>query len=152
MLNWTKNKDKIGGGTNSTLLALVPKDINPSSFSWFRPISLCNASYKILTKILVNRIKPLLSKLISENQRGFMPNQHILNNIIMVEEALHSNKATGEKRMVIKLDMANVFDRVRHSFLFQVLEYFGLCSNLIKWVQAYIGSPWIAPLVNGQPT
>jgi len=58
-------KAKIGGGTNSTYLALIPKESNPESFTRFRPISLCNASYKILAKLLANRIKPLLKRLIS---------------------------------------------------------------------------------------
>ena len=54
-------KDKFGGNTNSTFLALIPKKANPSSFDRFRPISLCNASYKILAKLLANRFNPLLS-------------------------------------------------------------------------------------------
>jgi hypothetical protein len=54
--------------------------------------------------------------------------------------------------MVIKLDMANAFDRVRHVFLFQVLECFGFSPQFIKWVSSCISGPWIAPLVNGRPT
>jgi hypothetical protein len=60
MLNYTLRKKKVGGATNSTFLALIPKESNPSNFSRFRPISLCNSSYKILTKIIASRIKPLL--------------------------------------------------------------------------------------------
>ena len=63
-------KAKVGGSTNSTFLALIPKEANPEPFNIFKPISLCDASYKILTKLLANRIKPLLDKLISPNQGG----------------------------------------------------------------------------------
>lgn len=141
MLNWTKGKDKIGGGTNSTFLVLITKDVNPSSFNRFQPISLCNASYKILTKIPANRIKPLLSNLIFENQRGFMPSRYILDNIILVQEAIHFRSTSGECGMVIKLDMSNDFDRVRHSYLFQVLKKNGFHLDLIRWVKTCIKVP-----------
>ena len=65
-------KSKVGGCTNSTFLALIPKEVNPSSFDRFRPISLCNASYKILAKLLANRLKPLLGSLISPQQGGLL--------------------------------------------------------------------------------
>jgi hypothetical protein len=54
--------------------------------------------------------------------------------------------------MVIKLDLANAFDRVRHEFLFEVMRKFGFDSKFIRWIKACIGSPWIAPLVNGKVT
>jgi hypothetical protein len=72
MLNSTKFKDKIGGGTNSSFLALIPKETKPSYFSRFMPISLCNFAYKILTKIIAIGIKKLLPIFISENQGGFL--------------------------------------------------------------------------------
>lgn len=50
----------------------------------------------------------------------------------------------------MKLDMANAFDRVRHSFLYVVLHQFGLTYSFIHWIQACIGSPYISPLVNGR--
>jgi hypothetical protein len=52
--------------------------------------------------------------------------------------------------MVVKLDIANDFDRVRHSFLFQVIERFEFISSFIRWVAACIGNLWISPLVNGR--
>eukprot|EP00253_Pinus_taeda_P010704 PITA_10704 len=57
LLNMVKafqKKAKVGGCTNSTFLALIPKEVNPETFDRFWPISLCNASYKILTKLLAN--------------------------------------------------------------------------------------------------
>ena len=49
MIKYFQFKSKLGGCTNSTFLALIPKEANPSSFDRFRPISLCNASYKIFS-------------------------------------------------------------------------------------------------------
>jgi hypothetical protein len=70
----------------------------------------------------------------------------------MVQEAIHSSKRNKEKGMLIKMDMANAFNQVRHSFLFDVLHKFGFVEFFISWVKSCIGSPWIAPLVNGRPT
>jgi hypothetical protein len=152
MVNYTLRKKKIRGATNSTFLAIIQKESNPSSFSRFRPISLCNSSYKIISKIIANRLKPLLASLISINQRGFLANMKILDNIVLVQEAIFQNKIKKDKGMVIKLDMENIFDKVKHSFLFRVMEKLGFDKQFIKWVQACIKEPWIAPIVNGGPT
>ena len=60
MVSSLQKKGKVGGCTNSTFLALIPKEANPSSFDRFRPISPCNASYKIIAKLLAKIFKLLL--------------------------------------------------------------------------------------------
>jgi hypothetical protein len=52
--------------------------------------------------------------------------------------------------MIIKLDMVNSFDLVKHSFIFSVLKAYGFSDDFINWIEACIGSPWITPLVNGR--
>jgi hypothetical protein len=52
----------------------------------------------------------------------------------------------GEKGMIMKLDLENSFDRVRHVFLFQVLQKYGFNASFIQWIKACIGTPWITPL------
>eukprot|EP00253_Pinus_taeda_P019656 PITA_19656 len=152
MISWFMKKAKIGGGTNSSYLALIPKDTNPESFARFMPISLCNDSYKILAKLLANRIKPLLKRLISPSQGGFVEGRHILDNVIQVQETIHSSKKRNEKGMLIKLDMANAFDRVDRTFLSKVLLSFGFSIHFVHLIKACINNPWIAPLVNGRPS
>jgi hypothetical protein len=151
MLNGSRRKLKLGG-INASILALIPKESIPLSFSRFRRISLCNASYKILTKTLANRLSHVLPNLISKEQGGFVKRRQITNNIILVKEAIHSNITNKEKGMVIKVDMANAFDRARHCFLLAVLIKFGFDAKFIKWIKACISKPWITPLVNGWPT
>ena len=130
MIQYVQKSAKMGGNTNSTFLALIPKYVNPSTFSRFRPISLCNVSYKLITKVIANRIKPLLHQLISPNQSGFVEKRKMIDNIILVQESIHSSRGRGDEGIIIKIDMANAFDRVRHSFLFAVLKNFGFNSNL----------------------
>ena len=146
------NRANIGGGTNSTYLDLIPKETNPDSFARFWPISLCNASYKIIAKLLANWIKPLLNRLISSSQGGFMEGRHIMDNVIQVQETIHSRKQWGEKGMLIKLDMANAFDRANRLFLCKVLLSFGFSQHFVQLIKACIDSSWISPLINGCPT
>lgn len=98
-------KAKVGGGIKSTFLTLIPKEVNLGSFERYRLISLCNASYKIMAKLFANRIKPLLQKLISPTQGGFMKGRHTLDNVIKVQEALHSSHSRKEQGMLIKHDV-----------------------------------------------
>lgn len=152
MVRKSQSCSKIGGSTNSAFLALLPKEKGASDFSRFRPISLCNTSYKLITKIISIRLKNILPDIISENQGGFIKGRKILDNIVLVQEAVHSSCHRKEKGMVIKIDLANAFDRVRHDFLFTVMKKMGFSISFINWVKSCIASPWIAPLVNGRST
>eukprot|EP00253_Pinus_taeda_P003998 PITA_03998 len=91
MIRKSQTCTKIGGSTNSAFLALIPKDKGTTDFSRFRPISLCNTSYKLITKIIANHIKQILSVIILENQAGFIKGRKTLDNIVLVQEAIHSS-------------------------------------------------------------
>jgi len=69
-----------------------------------------------------------------------------------VQEAIHSSIERKEKGMVIKLDMANAFDRVNYNFLVVVLQKFGISPKFIGIVMACISTPWISPLINMRPS
>jgi ribonuclease HI len=152
MIRKSQQSSKLGGSTNLAFLALIPKEKGAITFNRFRPISLCNTSYKILTKVIANRLKTILPLIVPENQGGFIQGRHIADNIILVQEALHSSVRRKDKGMIIKLDLANAFDRVRHRFLFEVMRKFGFDPSFVNWIKACIGSPWITPMVNGKVT
>jgi len=75
-------------------------------------ISLCNVIYKIITKVIANRLKPLLPSLISPEQSSFVEDRQILDGIITTHEVIHSLKASSSPCMIIKLDMEKSFDKV----------------------------------------
>jgi hypothetical protein len=105
MIRYVHSNCKIGGATNSSFLALIPKVKNANTFDRHHPISLCNASYKILAKITASRLKHLLPKIILPNQGGFVSDRQIWDNIILVQEAIHTSVTNKEKGMIIKIDM-----------------------------------------------
>ena len=118
MASKSQRCSKIGGNMNSAFSALIPKDKEAKSFDRLQPISLCNIGYKIITKIMASRLKHILPYLFLENQGGFVKGRKIWDNIILVQEAIHSSLKNGDKGMVVKLELANDFDRVSHPFLF----------------------------------
>lgn len=75
---------------NGTFIALIPKKMGVDSMDLFRPISLCNSLYKIISKVLTSRIIKLLPSIISPQQSGFVPGRQILDSIISVHENIHS--------------------------------------------------------------
>jgi hypothetical protein len=81
-----------------------------------------------------------------------MHDRQIIDNIVLVQEVIHSSYEAREEGMLIKLDMVNSFDCVRNYFLFKVVDKLGFNSTFVHWIASCVRSPWISPLVNGRPT
>lgn len=94
---------------NKTNIVLIPKVKNPLSVGDFRPISLCNLKYKIVTKTIANTLKVILYEIIPIAQSAFVPGRAITNNIMVGHECLHliKNRKMGKKGLTtIKLDIS----------------------------------------------
>ena len=83
---------------NHTYITLIPKVQGAHNFNKFRPISLCNVCYKVISKILVSRLRPLLEKMIYPTQIAFIPNRNIAENIILAQEIVHSFRTKRKKK------------------------------------------------------
>ena len=95
---------------------MIPKVKNPESVGQFRPISLCNYSYKFISKVLANSLKSFLPNIISPMQNAFVEGRQNQDNIGIAHEMFHFlklRKAKGKFEMGIKLDMHKAYDRVK---------------------------------------
>ncbi|CAN1160243.1 Transposon TX1 uncharacterized 149 kDa protein [Linum perenne] len=136
---------------NQTIIVLIPKLLKPDQISQFRPISLCNVSYKTLAKCVADRLRSRMSKLVNETQTSFVPGRHITDNIIILQEVVHSMRSKSGKKgwMTIKLDLANAFDRLEWSFVEDTLRKAGFPDNLIKIIICCISTTSTQILWNG---
>ena len=135
---------------NSSLIVLIPKTSNPTTVNNFRPISLCNVVYKIISKLVVAKFRPLLHKIISPCQSAFIPRRWIAENQA-VHELLHSFKVRKVKSgfMALKLDLQKAYDRFNWKFIKAVLSNLGFNHTFINWIITCISSISFEVLVNG---
>jgi hypothetical protein len=120
---------------NLTHIALIPKKKNPEHVSEFRPISLCNVVYKVISKVLANRLKVLLLVLISPLQSAFILGRLITDNILAAYETLHSMQTMMWGNigfMRVKLDMSKAYDRVEWAFLEAAMVKMGFHAKWCK--------------------
>ncbi|XP_027099102.2 uncharacterized protein [Coffea arabica] len=122
---------------------LIPKVENPINLTQYRPISLCNTLYKIISKVLANRLKVVLNKCISETQSAFVPGRQIVDNVLIAHEVMHflKNKRKGKVGfMTIKLDMSKAYDRVEWKFIGRMMMHMGFCPIFVMWIISCISS------------
>jgi hypothetical protein len=148
------NTGKILKAINHIYITLIPKVQNPEAVVDFRPISLCNVIYKIISKVLANRLKTLLPMIVSESQSTFVPGRLITDNILVAFETLHhmQHQKTGRMgSMALKLDMSKAYDRVEWKYLKRVLEQMGFHSKWVTLMMECISTVSYSILVNGEP-
>ncbi|PKA48832.1 Putative ribonuclease H protein [Apostasia shenzhenica] len=137
----------------SSLIVLVPKSDEVSTWKDFRPISLSNVKTKFLSKILVNRLRTVISDIISPNQSGFTPGRDISDNILLAQELFHSlNKGKRGGNIALKLDMEKAYDRMEWSFVMQMLTKFGFSPIFRNIISNFISNSWFSLLINGKQT
>ncbi|KAF7826637.1 reverse transcriptase [Senna tora] len=140
------------GNWNETFICLIPKVNNPTEIQSFRPISLCNTIYKIVAKILVNRLKSIIPNLISFNQGAFFPGRKSIDNVVIAQELMASIKKRKRNKfgwMMIKLDLEKAYDKISWKFILRVLVFLKFPSEWTSLIEKCINSVHHSILFNG---
>jgi len=114
---------------------------------------LCNVLYKLLSKVLENRLKKILHKCIANSQSGFVPGRSIMDNALVAIELVHymKTKTKGkEKSVVLKLDISKAYDRIDWSYLKDVMSKMGFSEKWIQWIMLCVETVDYSVIMNNE--
>ncbi|WVZ54295.1 hypothetical protein U9M48_005117 [Paspalum notatum var. saurae] len=143
-------------GWNNTIIVLIPKTKQPERLKDLRPISLCNILYKLVSKVLTNRLKNILPDVVSPSQSAFVPGRMITDNVLLAYELTHHLLNTRRKGSdgfaAIKLDMSKAYDRVEWPFLEKIMRKLGFHERWVNLTMKCVSTVSYRIKVNGEYT
>jgi hypothetical protein len=123
---------------NFTFISLILKVSGASELKDFRPISLMSEIYKIISKVLANRLRLVINNIISTPQSTFAKGRQILDSVLIANESLDFRLKFGELGLLCKLNMEKTYDHVNWDFLLYLLRRCGFGQKWCSWIAFYI--------------
>lgn len=138
---------------NHSRIILIPKIDSPCLITHYKPISLCNVTYKLIAKILAKRLCLIMANIISPLQFAFVRGRLIQDNSVLTHEVFHMlrKKCSGRKFMAIKADIEKAYDRMEWVLILQALKCFRFNDMFINWISQCISTISYSILLNGSP-
>ena len=143
---------KFVNSLNFTFIVMVPKKEGADDFKDFRPISLVGSLYKLIAKVLANKLKKVMSKLVNKAQNDFVEGRQILDASLIANEVIDSMTRRKEKGILCKLDVEKAYDKLNWKFLLTVLREMGFGSKWIGWIKWCISTASFLVIINANPT
>ena len=134
---------------NNTFLVLIPKKSGVEDLEDFRPISLLGGLYKLLAKVIANRIKKVVGKVVSTTQNAFVTGRQILDASLIANEVIDLWQKRKEKGLICKLNIEKAYNSINWKFLLKVLQKMGFGSTWLGWMWSCLSSTKFSILVNG---
>ncbi|GJZ03380.1 putative RNA-directed DNA polymerase, eukaryota, reverse transcriptase zinc-binding domain protein [Tanacetum coccineum] len=142
----------IANGCNPSFITLVPKNPDPLGFSDYKPSSLIGCVYKIISKILANRLAKVIKSVIGPNQSAFIVGRQILDGCLIANGIIRMASMDKTKLLLFKVDFKKAFDSVNWSFLQNTMRQMGFGTKWKSWIASCLSSTSISILVNGSPS
>nr|ABN08473.1 reverse transcriptase - beet retrotransposon, putative [Medicago truncatula] len=143
---------KLSKGINTTFIALIPKVDSLQKLNDFRPFSLVGRLYKILAKLLANRLRGVIGSVISDSQSAFVKNRKILDGILIANEVVDEARKKNKDLMLFKADFEKAYDSIDLGYLDSVLAQMSFPVLWRKWIRECVSTATTSVLVNGSPT
>ncbi|RVW47602.1 Transposon TX1 uncharacterized 149 kDa protein [Vitis vinifera] len=137
---------------NTTFLVLVPKKGEADDLCDYRPINLVGGLYKLLTKVLANRLRKVVSKVVSPTLNAFVERRQILDVALIANEAIDSLLKWDESGVLCKLYLEKAYDHINWDFLLTVVQKMGFGVKWVGWIRWCISTASFSILINGSPS
>ncbi|GKV18712.1 hypothetical protein SLEP1_g29053 [Rubroshorea leprosula] len=139
-------------GANSSFIVLIPKVINPQKIEEFRPISLIEVIYKVIAKLLANRISSVLDSIIEESQMAFIRGRQMVDSIVIANKTIAVAMRNKKASFVFKLDFEKAYDQVCWEFLDYMMSRMGFDPKWRRWINECLKTAEVSVLLNGNTT
>ena len=146
------HEDMFERSFNATFIRLIPKKKGAKELQDFRPISLIGIIYKIFSKVLAERLKGVMTKLVDSQEMAFIKVRQIMDAVLVANEAMRSRQKQGKPGILCKLDIEKAYDHVNWVYLLGVLNRMGFGQKWINWVKFCISTVNFPIIINGSPT
>ncbi|KAG7567328.1 Reverse transcriptase zinc-binding domain [Arabidopsis thaliana x Arabidopsis arenosa] len=138
-------------GFNATAITLIPKVPGTDTLTQFRPISCCNSVYKVIARLLKQKLKLFISEAVQGNQVGFVQGRQLCENVLLASELVTNfNIPADTTRGCLQVDLAKAYDNLNWQFLSNVLNAINLPAQFIDWIQECFTTPSFSIAFNGE--
>ncbi|GKD99776.1 putative RNA-directed DNA polymerase, eukaryota, partial [Tanacetum coccineum] len=151
-IKWFGDNMEISRGCNSSFVTIIPKVTDPIGLGDFRPISLIGCYYKIIAKVLAERIKKVVGKVVGDVQNAFIKGRYILDGALIANEVVGHMRKMKSKGLIFKVDFEKAYDNLNRRFLSDIMKKMGFGNKWCKWIESCLRSSTVSILVNESPT
>lgn len=150
VINFAYDTFSLSQSQRLSYITLLCKDSTQShNLKFWRPISLLNVDYKIISRVLANRLQKVLHIIIHPDQTCSIPGRSILDNVHLLRSISNYVDQKNLPVAFLSLDQEKAFDRVSHEFMFKALKSYGFGDSFVRWVRLLYTDIFSSVIVNG---